>query len=288
MAEDEVDDDVTQELGTLVAAYALDAVSAEERVRFESLLASHEELAREVEDLRSVAGLLAAPFATAPPARVRMAVLAQLSQMGQLLPQVEPAVVPSSAPDTMGSRAAAGSPGSASVPLPAGVGDLVGRRARHVARTRRSTGWRQSVAVALVAAAVAVGAVFVGQGNTFRSRTATADSAFSQVVAQPDAVLAHPPLKTAGTATVAWSAAEQRAVVSLANVSAAPAGRTYQLWLINSSGPAVSEGVFATSGGSAQLSVAGFRAGQQVGITVEPTGGSRQPTTVPILTQSLT
>lgn len=263
MAEDEVDDDMTRELTTLVAAYALDAVSDDERLLLESELAAHEDLAREIDDLRAVAALLAEPVSAIPPAWVRASVLAQLSQVDQLPLQVVT--------------------GSA---LPAGVGDLAGRRARHAARARRTTGWRQSGAVALVAAAVAVGAVFAVQGGTFRSRTSTADTSLSQLVAQPDFVVTHEAVGS-GTSTVAYSKVERRAVVSLTSVAAAPAGHTYQLWLIDPSGTATSEGVFATADGSAQLAVDGFRAGQRVGVTVEPAGGSTQPTTTPILDQRL-
>ena len=43
----------------------------------------------------------------------------------------------------------------------------------------------------------------------------------------------------------------------------------------------------ATGGHTAPVLAAGLQAGDQVGVTVEPAGGTAQPTTTPILVMSL-
>jgi len=298
VAEDEVDDDMSGELATLVAAYALDAVTDDERALVESRLPSRPDLVREVEVLRSAASLLAEPVTAMPPARLRQSVLSQLGSVRQL-PGAAADRVPAAWSGSVGDRAdqladqhaAATSPLAAHggpAALPDGVVDLSARRSSRASRTAvgRRGAWRQSAAVALVAAAVAVGAVFAVQGAV-RSPASSTASTLSQVVARPDARVAQVRVGASARATVAWSASERRAVVVLASLAPAPAGRTYQLWLIDRSG-AVSKGVFAPSGGTAQLAVDGAGLGQAVGVTVEPAGGSAAPTTTPILRLALT
>ncbi len=291
-----MDDDMSGELATLVAAYALDAVTDDERALVESRLPSRPDLVREVEVLRSAASLLAEPVTAVPPAWVRGSVLSQLSSVRQLPGSLADRVpdawaggdrhtVPHAEQAAAGSgRAAHGGPAA----LPDGVVDLSARRSHRASRTGagRRGAWRQSAAVALVAAAVAVGAVFAVQGAV-RSPASSTASTLSQVVARPDARVAQVRVGASARATVAWSASERRAVVVLASLAPAPAGRTYQLWLIDRSG-AVSKGVFAPSGGTAQLAVDGAGVGQAVGVTVEPAGGSPAPTTTPILRLALT
>ncbi|THF68092.1 anti-sigma factor [Deinococcus sp. Arct2-2] len=64
--------------------------------------------------------------------------------------------------------------------------------------------------------------------------------------------------------------------------SAADAGRVYQLWQIVGGKPA-SLGVFDGQG----IEIKGLEAGATIAVSVEPTGGSEQPTTKPILVRQL-
>ncbi|MFB9994119.1 anti-sigma factor domain-containing protein [Deinococcus oregonensis] len=64
--------------------------------------------------------------------------------------------------------------------------------------------------------------------------------------------------------------------------SAADAGRVYQLWQIVGGQPA-SLGVFDGQG----ILINGLKAGATIAVSVEPTGGSLQPTTTPILVRQL-
>ena len=67
----------------------------------------------------------------------------------------------------------------------------------------------------------------------------------------------------------------------VANASAAPSGKTYQAWVIPPDGKPISAGVFAGGRTSVDL-VAKAHPGDTVAVTVEPAGGSQQPTTQPI------
>lgn len=281
----EVDDEMSRELNTLAAAYALDALSIGERLEFEGRLPSYPELDREVAELRSAAALLAAPLAVTVPAHVRDLVLSRIGSVRQLPPQLsETADAPLSLVPAV--PAAAPTPdrrSGGSVPVVtsrAGVSDIGAHRARRAARL---SGGRRTLLTAAVAAAVAAGAVVAG----YQSRPATT-SPFAGVLAQPDVrttqVAAGPDAK----AVLAWSRMEKRLVVQVNSLADAPTGHTYQLWLIPSSGAAVSEGVFRPDNGSATLSADGLGTGDAVGITVEPAGGSAQPTTTPILRVPLT
>jgi anti-sigma-K factor RskA len=71
-----------------------------------------------------------------------------------------------------------------------------------------------------------------------------------------------------------------RAYLHLA--SAADTGRVYQLWQIVGGKPA-SLGVFDGQG----ILMTGLQAGATIAVSVEPTGGSEQPTTTPILVRQL-
>ena len=64
--------------------------------------------------------------------------------------------------------------------------------------------------------------------------------------------------------------------------SLAPQDRVYQLWRIENGQP-VSAGVFDGQG----IVIPRVQAGQTVAVSVEPAGGSDQPTTTPILIQQL-
>lgn len=67
----------------------------------------------------------------------------------------------------------------------------------------------------------------------------------------------------------------------VANASAAPSGKTYQAWVIPPGGKPIPAGVFAGGRTSVDLDTKAHR-GDTVAVTVEPAGGSQQPTTQPI------
>ena len=72
----------------LTGAYALDAVDDIERARFEQHLATCEDCRAEVAEMRETAALLAESTAVEPPASLRTSVLAGISQVRPMPPEV--------------------------------------------------------------------------------------------------------------------------------------------------------------------------------------------------------
>lgn len=83
------------------------------------------------------------------------------------------------------------------------------------------------------------------------------------------------------------SAGRGEAVFVAAGLPPAPASRTYQLWLVGPAG-ARSAGLLATgSGGGGTRLLTGIDGAERVALTVEPGGGSSQPTSAPVLVVDL-
>ena len=72
----------------LTGAYAMDALDDLERARFEQHLATCEDCRAEVAELRETAALLSETVAVPPPAALRESVLAGISQVRPLAPEV--------------------------------------------------------------------------------------------------------------------------------------------------------------------------------------------------------
>lgn len=83
-----------------------------------------------------------------------------------------------------------------------------------------------------------------------------------------------------GSVTVFSSEREQLIRFSPRDVGAAPAGKSLQMWVIGDEGP---ESVGLMSDRSQIIADEPFDSGSLFGITVEPEGGSEQPTTDPIV-----
>lgn len=239
-----------QDIHKLTGAYAVDALDELERARFEQHLASCEDCRAEVAELRETAALLAETTATAPPASLRESVLAGISQVRPLPPEV-PVATPN-------------------VDAPAG------RRA-----------WMPFLVAAAVALLVGVGAMIVQPWADDDSGRGSLTAA-EQVLRAGDAKEVFLDLGAAGRATVVRSKSKDRAVITTEDMVSAPEGKDYELWLMSPDNEFVAAGLMPDDpdqtvvlDGSAADAIA-------VGITVEPDGGSDQPTTEPIALFDLT
>jgi anti-sigma factor RsiW len=230
---------------TLVGAYALDALDPKERALVEEHLDACPACAEEVAELRAVTAALAADVAARPPDALRSAVLAELAGTRQLPPAAR-------------SRARRGA---------AGRGFGRPRWARPLV----------AVAAALVAVCVGLGAVVAGQQGRLDTARARADSLRALASAAVDVPAARP---VAGGGHLAVVSARDQALVVASDLPALPAGRVYQLWLVKSGGgrPA-SAGTLPGQAGKTTRIVGISHADSDVGLTVEPAGGSPQPTT---------
>ncbi len=233
------------DLHTLTGAYALDAVDDAERDRFEHHLHRCQPCSHEVRGFHETATRLAMAVARQPPPTLRERVLTTAARTPQL-PPVTPA--------------------HAAPP-----------RARRMPR----------LAVGLVAAGMAV---VIALGITLGVTRRQLDEARSQqqaiaaVLTSPGVSVVTRRTSLGGTATVLVSRSRQKMIFTAAGLPPLPRAKVYQLWLL---GPprTRSAGLLPppTGGRTAPVLASGVTGGDSVGVTVEPAGGSPQPTTTPIV-----
>jgi len=231
---------VNPDIHSLLGAYALDAVDDLERASFERHLRECEQCRTEVDELREVSARLADGAWSVPPPSLRSNVLAAIRTTRQLSPEI-----PS-------------------------------RPARPVV-----TRWRRLTAAAAAVVAVA-GATYALQDQRVRHEHARYEAARADearvraVLAAPDLVVREQTVDGGGRVTVAVSRLHNSGVIMLA-ADGAPAGRVYQLWTVRG-GAAHSEGALAAGQNAAVRIVEGIDQASDVGVTVEPVGGSPTPT----------
>ena len=230
------------DIHALVGAYAVDALDDIERVAFERHLAECSACQAEVSGLREVAAMIGATAAVEPPAGLRDRVLADIATVRPL-------------PPPTGRR---------------NVGPTRGGRTR----------FRPRALVAAAAAVIALGtgvAVVQPWGD---DTSQTQVTAAERVRSAADAEEFPLTLTGGAEATVVRSRSLNEAVLVTADMPAAPSGSVYELWLIHDD-QMVSAGLM--SGGDHELVLEGDPAtASGFGITVEPDGGSVEPTLPPV------
>jgi anti-sigma-K factor RskA len=270
-------DNNKQNPADLSGAYALDALTPAEAAEFEHYLARSEEArveAAELSDTAVALGLATQPVQ--PSAGLKADLMARLASTPQLPPIAAPA-----APSASDVPSAPAAPLASDVPSAsaASLGPAEGR-----ARLR----WfqRPAVLAGSLAAALALffGGLFVGQAintNDFEQQQA---AALADINAAPDAQRASTVTVEGQPATLVWSGELGLSALLIEDLPPLPEGKDYQLWYMNPDG-AFSAGTFDSSGdGTVWRVLEGtMKAGDQVGVTVEPDGGSTEPTTDPIV-----
>lgn len=246
----------------LVPGYALGALTAEETRAFEAALRGSPELEQELAEYREVAGLLALDAAETPAPDVRQRMMERVRQ-----------------PE----------PGSG-LPRP-GVRPLTPRRS--VTPTLVGMG---------LAASILLAAGFYLQIQELELRLAQADSASAALgrrLAEREATLnaiLEPgvqltTLTTTGAAApivqVFWNRATHKVTLHSFRLPPAPSGRIYQLWLMRRGANPIASRLFDTEpDGHGLAENIDVPAGEPIvgfAVSVEPAGGSEQPTTTPIL-----
>ncbi|WP_254654502.1 anti-sigma factor [Clavibacter tessellarius] len=278
------------DLRSLTAAYALGAVDDDEAAEFEAILEGDPVLRAEVEEIRATAaGLAFATEPVAPSPRLKSDLMAMLDATPQLPPLEAPAEAPAddrpAAPVTE-LRPAAGTPSASAGPTAPG-GRLGSASARASERWFRKPGALLGVAAAAVV--LVVGGVVVGtNAGVPGSSESPVASAYERVTTASDVVIDKRDVVGGGTATVYFSASEAKTAVVLNDAAPLPEGRVLQMWYVSQSGP-VSAGVMPSDGGAGHAVLAGtYTPGDTVAITVEPEGGSEQPTSEPIVAVTVT
>jgi anti-sigma-K factor RskA len=259
---------VDADLHALAPAYALGALDEFERARFERALATSSELQGEVAAFRAAAaGLAERVPAEEPPPSLKAELFARLDDVEQ-----EPAAPPAADAGAV----PGGSPiaGLDETPADGGVVDeLAARRARR----RLAVAISSAAAVALVIGGIVFGMNWPGPNGwgAQRELALLAEASDSQTATIDTA--------DGGEVTLVWSEEQGRSAIRAAGLPDVGGDRTYELWYIDEAGP-VSAGTFDVRGDADAWRIleGDFDPGVAVGITVEPAGGSEQPTTEPI------
>ena len=258
---------MTREPHESAAAFALGAADPEERASLEVLFASDSNFRREVEQYREVAGLLAyAAPAVAAPVALRQRIVADATAVRPIT----------------------------SISTPA---------------TAQRSAWRITSALPWLAAAAAVGFAVIssnrlrdaqvamgelrGELVNVQSELSNRDSTLAAFLGPEVHVVSLSENTQQPTARVYWNHTKRVFIVTAFSVPRAPDGKTYQLWAISKGKSPMSMGTFNTdASGRATIVVPvgnTVLAGGVIdlcALTMEPTGGSPQPTETPRLVGS--
>ena len=240
----------SHELHLLTGAYALDALTGDELAEFEGHLEQCAACAGEVRGLRETAARLGMATAIEPPPWMREQVLAAAGRVRQL--------------------------------PPSGVRLLTADGPRR--RSRLSRRLPRPIAVtAMAAAIVALAVLQVGTRHQLQ-QAQTSNQTIASVLSASDARIEVSSSTAGGTVTAVISPHDGEAVVTASGMPTPTDARVYQLWVIS---PAGARSVGLLPGSSARAAapvLAGdVQPGDQLAVTIEPAGGTKQPTTNPIV-----
>jgi anti-sigma-K factor RskA len=240
------------DIHTLAGAYALDALTEIERAAFARHVAGCEACAVEVAELQETSSRLGGALSEPPPAGLRTAVMAEVARTRQ---------VPA--------RAEVRSPGRSEVQR-----------------------WRRWTAGAVAAGVIAIGAAAttwvvldqrLGDARRQTEQLAQQQARANAVLSAPDVALRSVAVPGGGKLTVAASASQNAGVVLMSDLAAPPTGQVYELWLLSDTKP-VRAGTLLAGQRSATRLVGPLTGAGSIGVTLEPEGGSDQPSMNPIAT----
>jgi anti-sigma-K factor RskA len=234
----------------LAALYVVDALTPDETLEFEMHLASCAACQEEVADMRSVTEHLSRSFETEPPATLRASVLAGIARTAQ-----QPAAP--TRPDNVVSLQE---------------------------RTRR----RLPYLVAAASVLLALG--FGGWGLQSRDDAQQASQQQAQILqllAAPDVHTVSGSAAGGASGTVVVSRAISRALFVAKGMPKLPDHQVYELWTIKQK--PVPAGTFTPSGSTSLITLpTAALSARTIAVTVEPQGGSVEPTSDPIMALTLT
>jgi anti-sigma-K factor RskA len=238
----------------LAPGYVLGALSPEETRSFEAALAASPELQREVAEFREVSGLLALQDERAPAPELK-------ERLRERIALSKSADISSAGP---------------------------------VARARRAVLLPVGLAIALAASLLLSVGLFL-KTRSLEDTLALREQRLTEREATLNELLEPAVQLTTLTATgaappvvqVFWNRASHALTLHTFRLKPAPSGQVYQLWLMRKQGKPIPSALFNTEESGHQL-VRGVRvpADEEIGgfaLTLEPAGGSPQPTSTPIV-----
>lgn len=308
---------------TMTGAWALNALDADERERMRRYLAEDPEAAAEARAFEETAGELAASLPPlAPRPQLRSAVMARIATTRQLSPLPEDEQAEPDPPQSVDVEDAAGptsstepappsAPSESSTPTPpdapaAAEGSATSTDApepvvsldRYRASVRRSR-WTAVAAAALLLTTVVGVGLWNGERVAQQQAEATIEAMESQqaaaqqeremlstLLAADDDSQLSVPVGDGGSLELMYSREQQAMIVQPDGLEALPADRTYQLWMIE--GDEITSAGLLEDPSAAMMHPGAIPEGVVVGLTVEPAGGSDQPTMAPMAQGELT
>ena len=235
----------SDDLHGVIGAYALDALSEIERRQFEHHLERCSSCADELVGFRLTTSQLGEALPSeSPPASLREQVLSAAQRTPQEAPKIS-------------------------------------RQRREKSESSALVRWLSVAAATLLVAASGLGVVAY-QSSQELNEFETNAASVAAVLNAEDASVAKAEIEGGGTGSLVVSEERGEAVIVTTDLAAPPAGKAYQLWAINADG-AESKGLLDAEDDSGGKLMAWPDDATAFGLTVEPAGGSSQPTTEPIL-----
>lgn len=246
------------DIHTLTGAYAADALPDDERRFFEAHLAECEACQEEVAELQATAARLGAALYTTPPAGMKAAVMSRIDTVRQ---------EPPAGPDRVGGP----DPSIRWAGRPDWLLNLV------------------APAAAVLGFAVLGLALLLANMNTRLADMEAQTAQMTQILAAPDVETVAVEGPDGAIARVVMSASLGQAVFLTDGMPSAPENHVYELWLVHRHGPVTPAGIFDTDehGRVTQLVSADMTTVAALAVTVEPPGGSPQPTSDPLMVVEL-
>lgn len=236
-------------------SYVLNAMTEPERAAFETQLAASEELRNETTELADTAVLLGMAVDLAMPSpALKQNILARLDQLPQL-DREEP-------------------------PAPVVISGETNAKARARWYNRPTLVFAAAAAAVVLIVSGVVGTNIAVQGAHMSEQA----DGLAAITTASDVQRSEAPVATGGTITLVWSLQLKKSAVIGKGLKALPADKTYELWYMDPSGKPTPAGLFESDGKNMLQMLSGHMSkGDTVGITVEPSGGSKTPTTKPLV-----
>lgn len=245
------------DIHTLTGAYAVSALPEDERERFERHLADCPACQVEVRELQATAARLGAAERVAPPASLKRSVMEEISRTRQEAPR------PGSRSDGRSGRPEA--PPSAPETHPA---------------------WHQRLlapaAAVLVLVVIGLTAVIAGL-NSRIDELETLAAPVAEVLTAPDVITVSAEGPDGSNMRFIASPTRGEGVLLVGGMQQAPSERVYQLWFLRGD-EAVPAGLLDVDerGRGGHVMTGDMSGVSAIAVTVEPEGGSPQPTSDPI------
>ena len=256
-------------------AFAVGALTPDEAAPFETHLRQCDDCRREVADVQEIAFQLSEAVATAPPPALRSAVLATIARTAQLPPVDAPGTTSVTRQRAMYDEPAQSQQTSATHSQPSNVVPLRRRRERLVTTL---------LAAAAVLAAFTFGGIAWQSRQTSQEAIAQSERLVEVLGADDVRTVQGRFVRTDFTGSVVMSKKQGTAMFVADDLPPLPEGKVYEAWTIK--GDPQPAGTFSPDADEPaviELPDAAFQA-DSVAITVEPAGGSQQPTSDAVFT----